>query len=148
MLGLGRNKTSLGDIGEDTAVTRGRWLCQRRERSLRNLKQGSAVMEMWLKETDLAVRALREMAGSCLGRSFLCFYIRQVLVWEVSYFATQRTIYLRIHLEILSNILNLSNAILFQYFIQLCGATSSPSGPKVGKNTKVGTLCLNNTIYW
>lgn len=74
MLGLGRNKTSLGDIGEATAVTRGRWLCQRRERSLRNLKQGSAVMEMWLKETDLAVRALREMAGSCLVEASCALY--------------------------------------------------------------------------
>lgn len=36
-----------------------------------------------------------------------------VLIWRISHFTSQRTIYIHIHLDILSNILNLFNAIVF-----------------------------------
>ena len=43
------------------------------------------------------------------------FIYHSVLIWEISYFNNQWILYLHIHLDSLSNNLNLFNAMLFQY---------------------------------
>ena len=43
------------------------------------------------------------------------FLYCSVLIWEINYFNNQWILYLHIHLDSLSNNLNLFNAMLFQY---------------------------------
>lgn len=73
-------------------------------------------MKMVFKEIDMAVADLvKDWEVVLWVEASSIFIYCSVLIWEINYFNNRWILYLRIHLDSLSNNLNLFNAMLFQY---------------------------------